>query len=386
MKLSGRWFQNEATQNVFAALTDAGFQAYMVGGCVRNALLGQPVSDIDISTDAEPEIVSELAQNADLRAVPTGIDHGTVTVISQGIPHEVTTYRKDVETDGRRAVVAFSKNMTDDAERRDFTMNAIYADASGRVVDPIGGIEDLKARRVRFIGDPNERIREDYLRILRFFRFTAWYGDPELGWEVGALAAIASNLAGIESLSKERVGHEIKKLLLAPNPAPALAVMEQTGVLHAILDGADTKTLPILVHLEQANGISPSFTRRLAALGGRNVADAFRLSKSDERERAAIQHAAMSYQDAKETGYRLGKRIGLDARLLRSAYLETEFNDSEAEGVRLGAAAAFPVKAADLMDTLQGPELGQKLKELEARWIASGLSMPKEDLLGNADD
>ena len=132
MKLAGDWFQNKATQSVFAALTDAGFQAYMVGGCVRNALLGLPVSDIDISTDAEPETVSELAQNADLRAVPTGIDHGTVTVISQGIPHEITTYRKDIETDGRRAVVAFSKNMAEDAERRDFTMNAIYADASGR--------------------------------------------------------------------------------------------------------------------------------------------------------------------------------------------------------------------------------------------------------------
>ena len=310
MKLSGDWFQNEATQQVFSFLNDAGFQAHMVGGCVRNALLGQPVSDIDISTDATPETVSKLAQTAGLKAIPTGVEHGTVTVVSGGEPHEITTYRKDIETDGRRAVVAFSKSMVEDAERRDFTMNAIYADAQDQVVDPLGGIDDLLARRVRFIGSAHDRIREDYLRILRFFRFTAWYGDQSLGWDVESLSAISSNLAGLETLSKERVGHEIKRLLLAPNPAPALAVMEQTGVLHAILDGADTKTMPILVHLEEAAQLELSFTRRLAALGGRNVADAFRLSKSDERDRAAIQHAAMSYQTRKRLDTALEIALG----------------------------------------------------------------------------
>ena len=386
MKLTGDWFQNEATQQVFSFLNDAGFQAHMVGGCVRNALLGQPVSDIDISTDAMPETVSKLAQTAGLKAIPTGVEHGTVTVVSGGEPHEITTYRKDIETDGRKAVVAFSKSMVEDAERRDFTMNAIYADAQGQVVDPLGGIDDLLARRVRFIGSAHDRIREDYLRILRFFRFTAWYGDQSLGWDVESLSAISSNLAGLETLSKERVGHEIKRLLLAPNPAPALAVMEQTGVLHAILDGADTKTMPILVHLEEAAQLEPSFTRRLAALGGRNVADAFRLSKSDERDRAAIQHAAMSYQDTKEIGYRLGNRLGLDAKLLRSAYLETEFTAQDALDVETGAGSTLPVKAADLMDKFQGAALGQKLRLLEDRWIQSGMILSKEELLGGMDD
>lgn len=386
MKLSGDWFQNKATKQVFSILNDAGFQAHMVGGCVRNALLGQPVSDIDISTDATPETVSKLAQNAGLKAIPTGVEHGTVTVVSGGEPHEITTYRKDIETDGRRAVVAFSRSIVEDAERRDFTMNAIYADAQGQVVDPLGGIDDLLARRVRFIGSAHDRIREDYLRILRFFRFTAWYGDQSLGWDVESLSAVSSNLAGLETLSKERVGHEIKRLLLAPNPAPALAVMEQTGVLHAILDGADTKPMPILVHLEEAAQLEPSFTRRLAALGGRNVADAFRLSKSDERDRAAIQHAAMSYQDTKEIGYRLGNRLGLDAKLLRSAYLETEFTAQDAFDVETGATSVLPVKAADLMDQFQGAALGQKLRLLENRWIQSGMTLSKEELLGGLDD
>ena len=168
MKVSGDWLTRSPTQTVCAMLTDAGFQALLVGGCVRNALLGEPVSDIDISTDAVPEKVIELAGKAGLKAIPTGIDHGTITVVVEGVAHEITTFRKDVETDGRRAVVSFSKHVEDDAHRRDFTMNALYATADGTVVDPLGGLADLKARRFVFIDNAEQRIREDYLRILRW--------------------------------------------------------------------------------------------------------------------------------------------------------------------------------------------------------------------------
>lgn len=382
MRLTGEWFQNKATQAVFAMLNEAGYDAYMVGGCVRNALLGAEVSDIDISTNATPETVSNLAENAGLRAVPTGIDHGTVTVISGGEPHEITTYRHDVETDGRRAVIAYADNMLDDAKRRDFTMNALYADATGTVVDPLGGLEDLEHRFVRFIGTAEHRIQEDYLRILRFFRFTAWYGDPAKGFDADALAAIGENLAGIETLSRERIGHEIKKLLLAPNPSMAVAVMAGTGVLQSVLPGSDPTYLPILVHNEGTAGVSPKFTRRLASLGGENVAEALRMSKTDAREVEKLREA-VGIPGAEEVGYRLGAELGLDARLLSSALLETVFNPSEIERTRFGAAQVFPVRAKDLMDQLQGAALGAALKKLETEWISSGFTLTKDQLIAS---
>lgn len=382
MKLSGEWFQNPATQAVFAMLNDAGYEAYMVGGCVRNALIGAEVTDIDICTNATPDTVTKLAEKVGLRAVPTGIDHGTITVISDGEPHEITTYRHDVETDGRRAVIAFADNMLDDAKRRDFTMNALYADASGNVVDPLGGLEDLEHRIVRFIGTAADRIQEDYLRILRFFRFTAWYGDPVKGFDADALAAIGENLAGIETLSRERVGHEIKKLLLAPNPSMAVAVMASSGVLQMVLPGSDPTYLPILVHNEEVAGLSPKFTRRLAALGGENVSDALRMSKADAREVSKLREAVIIFSPD-EVGYRLGAELGMDARLLNSALLETAFNPNEAERVAFGAVQTFPVQAADLMDRLQGPALGAALKKLEASWISSGFALTKDELIAS---
>ena len=236
-QISAAWVSDPATQRVCAALTEGGAQALFVGGCVRNALLDTPVSDIDIATDALPNRVVELAQAADLKAIPTGIDHGTVTVVCDHIPHEITTFRRDVETDGRRAVVAFSDKVEEDAARRDFTMNAIYARPDGTVLDPLLGLPDLEARRVRFIGTAQNRIREDYLRSLRYFRFHAWYGDAQAGFDADALAAIAGNLDGLSTLSRERVGAELLKLLAAPDPAPSVAAMRSTGVL-ARLPGA----------------------------------------------------------------------------------------------------------------------------------------------------
>ncbi|MFZ1479437.1 MAG: CCA tRNA nucleotidyltransferase, partial [Paracoccaceae bacterium] len=254
MKVSGQWLERAETQKVCSALRDAGWQALPVGGCVRNALLGVPVADVDIATDARPETVSDLAKKAGFKVVPTGIEHGTVTVIAGGVPYEITTFRRDVETDGRRAVVAFSDRLEDDAARRDFTMNALYALPDGTVIDPLGGIADLKARRVRFVGDAGTRIREDYLRILRFFRFHAWYGDSGAGLDADGLAACAELSAGIETLSSERLGAEMRKLLAAADPAPAVAAMAQAGVLRQVLPGADHRALAPLVHLEEGAG------------------------------------------------------------------------------------------------------------------------------------
>ncbi|MBV1868947.1 MAG: CCA tRNA nucleotidyltransferase [Marinosulfonomonas sp.] len=360
-------------------LTGGGFQAYFVGGCVRNALLEIPVNDIDIATDALPARVMELAQAAGLKAIGTGIEHGTVTVVSDGAPYEITTYRRDLETDGRRAVVAFSGDMAEDAARRDFTMNALYADRRGVVLDPLGGLEDLKNRRVRFIDDANARIREDYLRILRFFRFHAWYGDPGEGLDSAALAAIGENLDGLAGLSKERVGSEIRKLLAAADPAPAVGAMVQAGVLGHVLPGADARFLALLVHFEGARAADP--IRRLAVLGGPDPSKKLRLSRADGRQWNMLRAEMAGTLPVAVLGYRHGAKSAVDVALLRAAIFEQAPAGEVDEQAARGAVQVFPVAAADLMPGLQGVALGARLKELELQWVASDFSLTKAHLL-----
>ncbi len=378
-RITANWITNSDTQRVCHMLSDAGFECYFVGGCVRNALLDSPVNDIDISTNALPDRVMALAEAAGLNVVPTGIDHGTVTVISSGTPFEITTFRRDVETDGRRAVVAFADSIEEDARRRDFTMNALYADQNGVISDPLDGLDDLWARRVRFIEDADLRIKEDYLRILRFFRFHAWYGDESAGLDVDGLAAISSNLGGLESISKERVSSEIIKLLSAPNPAPSVASMAASGVLNAILPGGDAKYLAVLVHFEEAT--KPDPIRRLAALGGIDVEKYLRLSKAQSRHLQKLRDDIGSAHGPAELGYMLGREVARDVIFLRSALLETPLDPEVSLQIEVGAAAIYPIVAADLMPRFKGAGLGKALADRETRWIKSGFSLTKEQLL-----
>jgi len=381
IRVSGEWFFADHTQAVCAVLTGAGHRALFVGGCVRNALLEVPVTDIDIATDARPERVMELAEAAGLKAVPTGFDHGTVTVIAGHLPHEVTTFRRDIETFGRHAVVAFAGTPEEDAHRRDFTMNALYATPEGAVVDPLGGLADLRARRVRFIDDADARIREDYLRILRFFRFHAWYGDPAAGIDAGGLAACAANSAGIETLSRERVGAEVKKLLAAPDPSQSVASMAQAGILARALPGAEARLLPVLVHLEAGWDLPADPIRRLAALGGQDHAERLRLSKPEARRLDRLRGAMASAAGPAALGYHLGEEDARNAILLRAAALESPPPPEARKAIAKGAAAKFPVTSGDLMPAFSGPALGAKLKDLEARWIASDFTLGRDELL-----
>ncbi|GAA6209735.1 CCA tRNA nucleotidyltransferase [Cognatishimia sp. WU-CL00825] len=362
-------------------LEAAGYQALLVGGCVRNALLDAPVSDIDISTDARPDQVIKLAKASGLKAIPTGIDHGTITVVADGIAHEITTFRKDVETDGRRAVVAFSEHLEDDAHRRDFTMNALYAHADGRVIDPLGGLADLQQRRFRFIDDAEQRIREDYLRILRYFRFHAWYGDASAGMDPDALAAIAAHSGGLDSLSKERIGVEMLKLLGAPDPSPVIATMRQCGVLGHILEGADDRGLAPLVHLENTLEVSADPLRRLAVLGGQNVSVSLRLSNKYTQRLREMRDAASGVMGAAELGYRHDADLAVCALLLRSAWLEMPLPKSVMSEAKRGDQAEFPVRAADLIARFQGAALGAELRRIESRWIASDFQLSRDQLL-----
>ncbi|TVQ55801.1 MAG: CCA tRNA nucleotidyltransferase, partial [Rhodobacteraceae bacterium] len=233
-RIAPAWLAAPETRAVSAALAPA--RPLFVGGCVRDALMGVEAADVDLCVTTPPDETIRLLEAAGLGAVPTGVDHGTVTAVAHGRGFEVTTLRRDVETDGRRARVAFTDSVAEDAARRDFTVNALYADADGRVIDPIGGLPDLAAGRVRFIGDPHARLAEDYLRLLRFFRFTARLSRT--GVDPAGLAACAAHLDGLDGLARERVGHEMKRLLSVADPAEAVAAMAACGALARVAPDA----------------------------------------------------------------------------------------------------------------------------------------------------
>ena len=382
MRVEGDWLSAPDSQAVLRMLGEGGHRALAVGGCVRNALLGVPVADVDVATDARPERVTALAEAAGLKAVPTGIEHGTVTVVAGGVPHEVTTFRRDVETDGRRAVVAFSGDVAEDAARRDFTMNALYAEADGTLVDPLGGLPDLRARRLRFVGEAEARIREDALRILRFFRFHAWYGEPG-GLDPEGLAACARLAEGVERLSAERVGSEMKRLLSAPDPSDAVAAMAAAGVLARVAPGADAGGLDRLVAVEGAR--VPSWRRRVAAMGGGRLAAAWRLSRGEARGLELVDRALAEKAPIGEVAHRHGAEAALDVALVRTARGEAMPDDLDGALAR-AASARLPLRAVDLMPALRGPALGEALRRAEAAWIASGFALDRETLRGIALD
>lgn len=381
MRIAGDWIGAPATRAVLDAVAGPEEPVYFVGGCVRNAVYGLEVGDIDLSTPILPEEVMRRARAAGLQAIPTGIEHGTVTIVSNRQPFEVTTFRRDIETDGRRAVVAFSTDIADDAMRRDFTMNAVYADAEGMLVDPIDARHDLFARRVRFVGDPHQRIAEDYLRILRFFRMIAWYADPARGMDLDGLTACAAHAGGLARIAAERVGAEMRKLLTAPDPGPALVAMATTGVLPAILRGADPEAVVALVAAERAAEMRPGWIRRLAALGGRGAVAALRLSRAQTDALAATGRALAQPEPPAVRGFRHGAEAARNASLIEASRGTPLPGDWQAEIAR-GAAARFPISGADLMPPFTpGPELGATLDRLREDWIASDFALGRDALM-----
>ncbi len=308
------WLTRPATQAVFDALSGEGVETRAVGGAVRNAFLKLPVAEVDLATTATPQEVIALAAKAGLKTVPTGIEHGTVTVIADGTPFEVTTLRRDVETFGRHAEVAFTRDWEADAKRRDFTLNALYADRDGTVFDPLHGYDDLAAGRVRFIGDAAERIREDYLRILRFFRFNAYYGKGPL--DAAGLRACVALRNGLMQLSAERIWIELKRILIAPRAADAIEALFDYGLLTEILGGVPRLIdFERLVAIEAANGLAPSSPLRLAVLAifvhedAARLAERLRLSNVEQAILALAAHVPYGLPQealAKIALYRLG--------------------------------------------------------------------------------
>ena len=345
-------------------------QARYVGGAVRDTLLGLAVKDVDIATPLDPHEVMRRLKAHSISVIPTGIEHGTVTAVLPEGPVEITTLRRDVSTDGRRATVAFATNWQDDAARRDFTINALYADPeTGEVSDWFGGLADLEARRVRFIGDARQRIREDHLRILRYFRFQARFGSQPADAEAeGAVTELAATLKG---LSRERVGMEMMNLLGLADPAPTLARMAQLGVLDVILPEADVAALALLVGAERQQGAAPDALRRLAALLpadpalAEQVASRFRLSGAQKKRLALAAGREATPGDARALAYRLGRDAALDRLLLAGA------DATPLEGWEI---PVFPLKGGAIVarGIKAGPAVARTLQRIEADWIAAG--------------
>ncbi|MDO8297148.1 MAG: CCA tRNA nucleotidyltransferase [Caulobacter sp.] len=378
-----------ATRAVMEALEARGYAgcARFVGGCVRNTLLGQPIDDVDIATTLTPDQVTEALATAGIKSVPTGVDHGTVTAVSEGRPYEITTLRRDVSTDGRRAVVAFTQNWEEDAVRRDFRLNALYADREGRVFDPTGeGVADAKAGRIVFVGDAMTRIREDYLRILRFFRFHAWYGKGDA--DPAALAACKALKGMLSGRAAERTQKELLKLLAAPDPRAALRLMAATSVLSAVLP--QVKALArfenlVAIESEHFFDIDPEL--RLASLlpddpkVAQDTAERLRLSNAlkDRLVAAAGREPRivswMSPRETRRTVYRLGGRAFADRVRLAWAASDRPATASQWRALiplaETWTPPAFPLTGEDVVNAgvPRGPLVGQVLREIEDWWI-----------------
>jgi len=392
------WMRSDATTTLFAAFPKDTLR--FVGGCVRNALWGEPVGDIDLATQVAPDEVAKALDAAKIKYVPTGIDHGTLTAVIDTKPYEITSLRKDVETDGRRAVIAFTQDWTEDAQRRDLTINALYADYDGQVYDPTGqGLDDIAARKFRFIGDADLRVREDYLRILRFFRFIAYYGGQDK-IDAAALKACRENRAGLKQLSAERVWSELKKLLSAHDPSRAVRIMLTNDILETVLrEASNSDGLSRLTALEARENIAPDSLLRLMAMSARDGAQMallcqrLKMSKAEtKRLRAWADDDAQLSVDMDERArlaaiYHSGKQVIIDRALLRAAGEEDPIISARWRGLAQFALdwhrPTFPVDGNDLSDAgvPKGVQMGKAMKALETLWVRSGFKTEKPQLL-----
>ncbi|MEJ8472710.1 CCA tRNA nucleotidyltransferase [Roseibium algae] len=398
---SAVWLEADSIQAVFEAIEQDGDQALVVGGAIRDTLLNKPVADVDIATTALPNVVSERALRQGLKVVPTGIDHGTVTVVSGGIGYEITTLRQDVETFGRQATVRFGRDWMEDARRRDFTMNAIYCDRTGALHDPLGGLPDCLERRVRFIGNPNHRIQEDYLRILRFFRIHAAYGAGDL--DASGLLACVQERDGLRRLSAERIGMEMKRLVVAPLAASVVTSMEINGLMEIVTGGVSR--LSDFEAFRRLAGEAPEIDEPALALVALSVGDEEDIIRLSDRlrlsgaERKRMQCALLSSSELAVRGarlspveglrylYRHGRQASVDGVLLNWARCLGSSEGTDYRKLlllmRQNPVPVFPIRGRDLIAAGfdVGPELGKKLSDLETEWFDGGFVHSSDELL-----
>ena len=379
------WLNSNSVRAVWNVLVAEGAKVFFVGGCVRDTIHGRTVNDIDIATDALPSEVIKLAKKAGLRLLETGLSHGSITLMNEGDCFEVTTFRSDLITDGRHSKVEFSNNIEDDAKRRDFTMNAIYMTIDGKIIDPILGWEDLMNGHVRFIGDPEERIREDYLRILRYFRFFTIYESDKNHINLVALAACSRLKSGLKKLSKERIWQELQKILSYNDCIFTLQKMESSGVLEEILPFSKTETLERFLTIE--NQISSSFKEidRLAALNISYVNSWIKklsLTKEQKRWVNGILIITKDVSSLRVKGYKYKKIPTLSALGVYMAGSTSFIEQNAIAEITFGSLQRFPLETSDFLKFfLPSKELGDEIQRVKKIWFDSELEMSREDLL-----
>jgi len=392
------WIISKDIQRIFSALPEGTLR--FVGGCVRNALLGEPVRDIDLACQLEPIEVQSTLKIAGIKTVPTGIEHGTVTAVVDEKPFEITSLRKDIETDGRRAIVSFTQDWVEDAQRRDFTINALYADTDGHIYDPTGrGLADIEKRTLHFVGEADARVQEDYLRILRFFRFLAWYGG-KAKVDAQALKACRDNRRGLKKVSTERIWTEYKRLLEAPDPQRALRIMLTNDILDMLFpEASNIEGLEKMVGLESREGLTPDPMLRIMSMSGRDefalagFCKRLKTSKAERRRLLGWAGDRTSFdpredeRNKKIAIFHAGQDVALDRLIIRAAGEEDTVMATRwialHEFAKDWDIPEFPLKGRDLKSAglKDGPEIGTKLAALKALWVRSGFTADKARLI-----
>lgn len=363
---------------LFDVLRPAG-GAFIVGGAVRDTLMGGAPKDIDLCTSADPHEVTRMLADAGIRSVPTGIDYGVITAVVDGNPYEITTFRRDVECDGRRAVTVWGASLEEDAQRRDLTFNALYADEGGRVIDPTGGLDDLAVRRVRFVGDAVTRIREDRLRAFRMFRFWSRFGDPDPAMHEEAIAACRKFAGDFSAVSRERIGAEMFALLKTDDPRPQIREMGSSGIWRDACGDADHGAVIAVIEAEMEHG-TRSFTARLSPIPPETLKVMLKAPNEVVKAVIAANQGAKN-ADPAVTAFTLGERAARDSLILRAASGEAAMSrDEEENRIRHGTEASFPVFSSDI-SWASGKELGDALRQARSSWLDGGMIASKDELL-----
>ena len=399
-KIQYKFLQDKICKKILSLLNKKEDSTRFVGGCVRDSIIGIETNDVDIATKLEPYEVINILNSASIKVIPTGIDHGTVSVFSKNFNFEITTLRSDISSDGRHAEVIFSDSWEKDSSRRDFTINSIYLKQNGDIYDPYNGIQHLKERKVVFIGDPNERINEDYLRILRFFRFNAFYGNDNLRLSNNSIRACAKNKSKIKKLSSERIHNEFFKILNSTNPYFVINIMKKIGILDILFEKkVETKFFKKLLSIEKKNSITTDQTLRFISLAFNTKKNylfdlrMFNFSKKDKKKLLLLTNQEfkidnkMKNNDIKRILYSIDKKLFIDLAVLSWVLSANKTQNKDWKSIisqisKLNS-PIFPLKAADLLSfgLKEGPIIGEIFSQIEKEWIDSNFALNKEELL-----
>jgi poly(A) polymerase len=343
-----------------------------------------PVTDIDLATDAQPEEIIKIAKENNIRFVPTGLAHGTITLIIDNKNYQITTFRTDFDHDGRYAKVEFTESLLLDASRRDLTINALYCNHVGEVIDPLNGLDDIKKQKIKFIGNPNERIKEDNLRILRFFRFQAIYGNKNLEIDSIALEACHNHKSKLAALSKERITSELRKILSAPNPLEVIIKMNETGVLNELFQNVSIDSLEAYLKTEEKFKININWLGRLLSLQVTQEEESLKLTRCEFKFLKQTKSAIENQIHVLEFSYYNGVENGKIYSILQNFRHNIILSKNLLNQINSLATKKFPITAKDLMPEIRGKKLGEALRSLEDRWIKSNFTLSKKDLLAEA--